>query len=74
MTIVNLYMHGALCLAHWDRVTYICVSNLTIIGSDNGLSLGQRRAIIWTNAGKSLIEPLGTNSSEIVIEIHIFLF
>ena len=26
------------CLTHWGRVTHICVGNLTIIGSDNGLS------------------------------------
>ena len=26
-------------LTHWGRVTHICVSKLTIIGSDNGLSL-----------------------------------
>ena len=25
-------------LTHWGRVTHICVGNLTIIGSDNGLS------------------------------------
>ena len=31
---------------HWGRVTHICVSNLTIIGSDNGLSPGRRQAII----------------------------
>ena len=39
--------HG---LTHWGRVTHICLDNLTIIGSDNGLSLGRRQAIIWTNA------------------------
>ena len=62
------------CLTHWDRVTHICVSKLTIIGSDNGLSPGRRRAIIWTNAQILLIGPLGTNSSEILIEIHTFSF
>ena len=40
-----------LVLTHWGRVTLICVSKLTIIGSDNGLSPGRRQAIIWTNAG-----------------------
>ena len=30
--------------------TYICLSKLTIIVSDNGLSLSRRQAIIWTNA------------------------
>ena len=59
-------------LTHWDRVTHICVNKLTIIGSDNGLSPGRRQAIIWTNAGISLIGPLGTNFSEILIEIETF--
>ena len=54
------------CLTHWGRVTHICVGNLTIIGSENGLSPGRRQAIIWTNARISLIGPLGTNSSEIL--------
>ena len=61
-------------LTHWGRVTHICVGNLTTIGSDNGLSPGRRQAIIWTNARILLIEPLGTNFSEIVIEILIFSF
>ena len=62
------------CLIHWDRVTHICVSKLTIIGSDNGLSPGRRQAIIWTNAGILLIRTLGTNFSEILGEIHSFSF
>ena len=61
-------------LTHWGRVTHICVSKLTIIGSDNGLSPDQRQAIIWTNAGLLLIGPLGTNFCEILIEILIFSF
>ena len=61
-------------LTHWGRVTHICVSKLTIIGSDNGLSPGRRQAIIWTNAGILLIWTLGTNFSEILGEIHIFPF
>ena len=56
-------------LTHWGRVTHICVSNLIIIGSDNGLSPGWHQAIILTNAGIFLIGPLGTNFSEILIEI-----
>ena len=52
-------------LTHWGRVTHICVGNLTIIGSDNGLSPGRRQAIIWTNAGILLFGPLGSNSSDI---------
>ena len=59
-------------LTHWGRVTHICVSKLTIIGSDNGLAPGRRQAIIRTNAGILLIGPLGTNFSEILIEIQAF--
>ena len=44
-------------LTHWGRVMHICIGNLTIIGSDNGLSPGRRQAIIWTNAGILLIGP-----------------
>ena len=61
-------------LTHWGRVTHICVSKLTIIGSDNGLSPDRRQAIIWTNAGILLIGQKGTNFSENLIEIHIFSF
>ena len=53
---------------------HICISKLTIIGSDNGLSPDRRQAIIWTNAVLLLIEPLGTNFSEILIEILTFSF
>ena len=59
-------------LTHWGRVTHICVSKLTIIGSDNGLSPGRRQAIIWTNAGILLIGALGTSVSEILIKICTF--
>ena len=61
-------------LTHWGRVTHICVSKLTIIGSDNGLSPGQRQAIIWTNAVILLIRPLGTKFSKILVEIYNFSF
>ena len=61
-------------LTHWGRVTHICVSKLTIIASDNGLSPGRRQAIIWTSAGILSIGPLGTNFSEILIAIITFSF
>ena len=61
-------------LTHWGRVTHICVSKLTTIGSDNGLSPGRRQAIIWTNDGILLIRTLGTNFSEILGKIHSFSF
>ena len=53
---------------------HICISKLTIIGSDNGLLPGRHQAIIWTNAGISLIGPLGTYLSEILIKIYVFSF
>ena len=55
-------------------MTYICVGNLTIIGSDDGMCPGRHQAIIWTNAGILLIGPLGTNFVDILIEIHKFSF
>ena len=61
-------------LTHWGRVTHICISKLTIIGSDHGLSPGWRQAMIWTNAEILLIGLLGTKFSEILIEIHTFSF
>ena len=62
----------SISLTHWGRVTHICVSKLTIIGSDNGLSPERRQANVWTNAGILLIETLGTNFSDILGEIHTF--
>ena len=44
-------------LTHLGRVMHTCVSKLTIIGSDNGLSPGQHQAIIWTNARILLFGP-----------------
>ena len=61
-------------LTHWGRVTHICVSKLTIIGSDNGLSPGRRQAIIGTNTGILLIGPLVTKFSENLIRIQTFSF
>ena len=61
-------------LTHWDRGTHICIGKLSIIGSDNGLWPGRCQAIIWANAGILLVEPLGTNFSEILIGNQIFSF
>ena len=61
-------------LTHWGRVTHICVGNLTIIDSDNGLSPGRRQAVIWTSAGIVLIRSIVTNFSEILSDIQTFLF
>ena len=56
-------------LIRWDRVTHICVSKLTIIGSDNGWSAPNH---IWTNAGILLIRTLGSKFSDILSEIRTF--
>ena len=61
-------------LTHWGRGKHTCVDKLIIIGSDNGLSPWRRQAIIWTNAGILLIEPLGTNFGDILIEIYTLSF
>ena len=72
---VNSYISvAARTLTHWGRVTHICISKITIIGSDNGLSPGRCQAVISTNAGILLIWPLGTNFNEMFIEILIFSF
>ena len=63
---------------HWGKISWlrgrVSSPSIVVSGSDNGLSPGRRHAIIWTNAGISLIGPLGTNFSEILIEIHTFSF
>ena len=60
-------------LTDWGRETHICVSKVTIIGSDNGLSPDRRQAITWSNAGILLIWTLGTNFSEILRKIYKFI-
>ena len=76
MTWATVVAGGSLLCGHeacfCGRVTHICVSKLTITGSDNGLTPGRRQTIIWTNAGILLIGSLGTNFSEILIEIYRF--
>ena len=61
-------------MRYWGRLMHICISKLTITGSDNGLSPGQCHAIIWNNAGILLIWPLGINFSEMLIKILIYSF
>ena len=52
----------------------MCVSEITIIGSDIGLSRGRHQAIIWTNAGMLLIWTIELNFNKILIEIRTFSF
>ena len=54
-------------------MTHICVSNLTTITSDNGLSPGRCQAITWTNAGILLIGPSGTTSVKLYRNSYIFI-
>ena len=49
--LVWIYRYQRTRISHRGRVTHICVSNLTIIGSDNGLSPGHCQAIIWSSTG-----------------------
>ena len=72
--LINDSRNPAMTLTHWGRVTHICIGNLNIIGSDNGLSPERRQAIIWTIAGILLIRVLGTNLNEILSEICTFSF
>ena len=74
--LINIHhsVYGWVLLTHWGRVTHICVNKLTVIGSDNGLSPGQRQPIIWPNAGILLIGTMGRNFSEILIQIRSFSF
>ena len=60
--------HFVQVLTHWCRVTYM--------RHWTGSPLVQIMAwrLFWTNAGILLIGPLGTNFSEILIEIHTFSF
>ena len=69
-----MYNMDSLGLLIWGRMTHICVSKFTIIGSDNGLLPGRRQAIIWTNVGILLIGPLGTNFREMLTKIYKFSF
>ena len=61
-------------LTHGGRMTHICDSKLTIISSDNGLSLGRRQAIIWTSDGYIVNWTPRKNLSEILIKSHTFSF
>ena len=55
-----------------NSLRHICISKLIIIGSDNGLSPEWRQAVILTNAGILLIEPLGKNSMKFLLKLKYF--
>ena len=56
-------------LTHRGRVTHICVGNLTIISSENGLPPDRHQAVIWSNAEILFTGPLGMTLGGIAIEI-----
>ena len=61
-------------LTLWGRATHIGVIKVSIISSDNDLSLGRRQAIFWKHTEISLMGSLGTNLSEILSESEIDTF
>ena len=72
--LAHFFKMSGFWLTHWGGATHICVSKLTIIASDNGLSPGRRQAIIWNKSGILSIGLLGTKCSEILIKILTFPF
>ena len=63
---------GALLLIwfHWGRVTHICVSKLTIIGSDNGCRLIGAKPLSEPMLKYWWLDQKKTIFSEILIETH----
>ena len=53
---------------------HICVSRLTTIGSDDGLSPSRHQPLSKPMLGILLIRILGTNFGETLSEIHTFSF
>ena len=74
MIIVSHDIYCAMQISHWGRVTQICLDNLTINGSDNGLAPLRRQTIIWINAAILSIIPEGTYFSETLFKIQKFYF
>ena len=59
-------------ILHWGRVTHMCVNDLTIICSDNGLSPDRCQVIIRTNAGILLIRNLEQTSLKSWVKLIYF--
>ena len=74
MVVMHSHFLGDDELTHGGQVTHICVNKIKHHCSYNGLLPGRRQVIIWASAGILLIWSLGTNFSEILIEIHTFPF
>ena len=59
-------------LHHWIDWRIYTLINLTLIGSDNGLSPVQRHAIMRNNVESLAVGPLGENLNHIFFEIQNF--
>ena len=57
-------------LTRWGRVTHICVGNLTIIGSENGLSSPGRNIVDWTP--RNILQWNVNRNSYIFIQVNPF--
>ena len=75
----NISCNKSQNLTHWGRVMDICVSDLTSIGSDNGLSPGRRQAIIktkcWNIVNKTLrnkLQWIFSRNSNIFVQENAF--
>ena len=66
--------YNIFCYRQYYFILDLCVNKLTNIGSDSSLSSDQCQAIIWTNVEILIIGLLGTNFSEILMEINKFSF
>ena len=55
--------------SYWDRVTYMCVGKLAIIGLGNGLSPVRSQSIIRTSVGILLVRLLRTTFTKILIRM-----
>ena len=69
--ILECFLWYFFCHRQYYVILDSCVGKLTFIGSDSSLSSGQCQAIIWTNVQILIIGLLGTNFSEILMEISI---
>ena len=66
--VVQKFVSSLKHMSHWCRIYES--GDLASVGSGNGLSPVRRQVITWTNAGLLSIGHLGTNFSEIRIEIR----
>ena len=74
LTYYDVLRSMLISLTHWGQVTHICIGDLTVIVSDNGLSPDRRQNITWAETGILLIGLLETNFNEILVEIQTFSF